>query len=75
MIFFSAAIGQFCGNLATVMSQYSLRYQILQLYSSLRRILDNYPATRDSYFTIGQISTNQKPVPPLVKDPRYEKLS
>ena len=42
----SAAIGQFCVNLVGVMSQHSLRAQIMQLSRSLLSLLEHFPATR-----------------------------
>ncbi|MBN3311102.1 CC162 protein, partial [Amia calva] len=45
---------EYCQKVTLCMSQYSLRGQIVEYYSSLIALLDDIPAIRDTYFMIGK---------------------
>ncbi|MBN3319340.1 CF183 protein, partial [Atractosteus spatula] len=45
---------EFCQKFSLRMSQYSLRSQIVEYYSSLAALLEDIPSIRDSFFVVGQ---------------------
>ncbi len=52
-------INRFADQFSKRVYQYSLRCQLIQLYSSITRILSNFPITRDSHFVFGDVNERQ----------------
>ncbi|XP_048257717.1 uncharacterized protein LOC124151794 isoform X2 [Haliotis rufescens] len=49
-------ISEYCMNFSQRVSQYSLRGQIIAYYNSVLRLLEDFPAVRDTYFMRGEVN-------------------
>ena len=46
-------ISDFCSSLSTVLSIHSLRTQTIRAYQGLAKILEDFPATKEAHFIVG----------------------